>query len=350
MKTSLLLACLASTLTLAACASSAESVSDSAAALDSSVVLTCAGATVTRAANGSPTLRIDDADAEAALRSAGYGELLGNPGPRGEIVIDEAVEGPPASGGAFQSLTEHRCFEGLCTKYYLAATRTGSALSVSIVGYVAPHQECIGEWSGDSCIGRLEAVPESYPLAGGWTFHGCGAPAAGTTLSRFRSFEIMFEGGNHWGGYGAGLVSESAVTSTGETRYLTGGAGEYGDQPEVIQSKVEAGGVVRFVYAQDGIYDGWYSESESGPGPRPNKLVSFTKIELQYTIDGGAVRTQALTGDLASTEVTMPTDAAGKPFAYWFKISGSDGKTYWESRNAGNYHVAIVPVGSITLP
>jgi hypothetical protein len=174
------------------------------------------------------------------------------------------------------------------------------------------------------------------------------ATTADLTGSQFRSFTITFEGGNHWGGYGSGLVWESAITSTGETRYLTGGAGQYGDQPEVIHSKVEAGGVVRFVYAQDGIYDGWYSESESGPGPRPNKLVSFTRVELQYMIDGGAVQTQVLTG--TSTDVTMPSDGAGKPFAYWFKIAGSDGKTYWESRNAGNYHVELVPVGSITLP
>jgi hypothetical protein len=167
------LAALVSMFTLAGCASATESVEDSTAALGGAVALTCAGASVTRLSDGSPSVRITDRDAESALRSAGYGELLGRPGPDGEIVVDEGVEGPRGDGGRFQSLTKHACFEGLCGKYFLTATRDGVSLSVGITGYVAEHQECIGEWSGDSCIGRWETVPESYPFAGGWTFRDC---------------------------------------------------------------------------------------------------------------------------------------------------------------------------------
>jgi hypothetical protein len=170
-----------------------------------------------------------------------------------------------------------------------------------------------------------------------------------------QEFQIVFEPGNHWGGYGAGMVGESAIGTNGARYYLTGAASEYGDSPEAIHTTADADSSLRLVYAQDGIWDGWYYETESGPGPIPHKLVNFDRVEAQYRIDGGPIETVTLAP--YQTELTggpaallhIPEDAAGKTLEYWFRITGSDGKTYWESRNAKNYHVEITPKGSTTL-
>jgi hypothetical protein len=177
--------------------------------------------------------------------------------------------------------------------------------------------------------------------------------AAETAAAKVQEFRIDFEPGNKWGGYGDGLVDESAVGSDGAKYYLTGGGYEYDDDPEVIHSIADADSSLRIVYWQDGIWDGWYSESESGPGPVPHKLVDFTRVELQYRIDGGPIQDATLASpdgvDGPSTVVHVPADAAGKTLEYWFKITGGDGKTYWESRNAKNYHVEIKPAGGTDL-
>jgi hypothetical protein len=176
--------------------------------------------------------------------------------------------------------------------------------------------------------------------------------AAETAAGPVQEFRIDFEPGNHWGGYGDGLVDESARGTDGTKYYLTGGAGEYGDDPEVIHAVADARSLLRIVYWQDGIWDGWYYESESGPGPIPHKLVDFTGVELQYRIQGGPIQEVTLTSngvDGRSAVVHVPANAAGQTLEYWFKISGSDGNTYWESRNAQNYHVAIRPAGGTSL-
>ena len=175
------------------------------------------------------------------------------------------------------------------------------------------------------------------------------APSSAVTI---REFRIEFESGNHWGGYGAGLVSENALGSDGATYFLTGGAGEYGDSPESIQASADADSSLRVTYAQDGIWDGWYSESESGPGPVPHKLVSFVDVELQFRIQGGPIQTVQLSArgtDAPYALLHVPANAAGQTLEYWFRITGNDGKTYWESRNARNYHVSIKAAGSTSL-
>jgi hypothetical protein len=176
--------------------------------------------------------------------------------------------------------------------------------------------------------------------------------AAETAAVGIQEFRIEFESGNHWGGYGAGLVSEAALGSNGATYFLTGGGGEYGDSPEIIQSVADADSSLRITYAQDGIWDGGYSESESGPGPVPHKLVSFVGVELQYRIQGGPIQVATLAPNGTagpSAVVHVPANAAGETLEYWFKITGSDGNTYWESRNARNYHVEIKPARSTSL-
>jgi hypothetical protein len=179
------------------------------------------------------------------------------------------------------------------------------------------------------------------------------AAAAETAATGVKEFRVDFDPGNDWGGYGDGLVDESAIGTDGALHYLTGGSGEYGDQPEVIAAFAEADGSLRIIYWQDGIWDGWYYESESGPGPIPHKLVDFTSVELQYRIQGGPIQSLTMTSPDGiqgrSAVIHVPADAAGQRLEYWLKLTGSDGKTYWESRNAQNYHVTITPAGSTNL-
>lgn len=79
---------------------------------------------------------------------------------------------------------------------------------------------------------------------------------------------------------------------------------------------------------------------------------TLKKVEMFYRIDGGPVQSATLAegesarapGLRSAHRIDVPAGAKGE-VEYWFKLTGEDGKTHWDSKFGQNYRTNIVPQG-----
>ncbi|MEW5854529.1 MAG: DUF6209 family protein [Myxococcota bacterium] len=122
---------------------------------------------------------------------------------------------------------------------------------------------------------------------------------------------------------------------------------EGGDVDTYLPAHAEAGKPLKIQNTVDGRYES-YDTGEYSPSVGPiygTRLAeAYTKVEMQYRINNGPA--SAFVDMKAQPDGTftlnLPEDASGK-LEYWFRYTGSSGQVYWDSRDAQNFSVDILP-------